>query len=305
MKLPIVERKFGAYRGPLTPLRTRPWVLARLSWRQVRGSRLLALLLSAAAISWLVFAILIYLHYNAGAIAVLRLAVRKLVPINARFFERFLGIEAVLSFFMMLLLIPPVFSRDLAHQGLSYYFSRPLTKPGYIWGKLALAAGLLSAVTWLPGLLLWGLQAGLAGFGWAKSETRLLAAIFFASLIWIVVMALPAAAISAWMRRRLSATAVLLAWFFVPGFFAGILNRGLTTPWADLISPMSLTRIAWRGLFQLPARRMRPVLSHGRMHMTLLVPVPAWCAYLTIGLLCLLCVAILWRRLEPLRIVRG
>ncbi len=280
-------------------------MLARLSWRQVRSSRLLIMLLSAAAISWLVFAILIYLHFNTGAIALLQIAVNHLIPINAGFFHTFLGIQAMLAFFLVLLIIPPVFSRDLAHQALPYYLSRPLSKLEYVCGKLIVATTLLSAVTWLPGLLLFGLQAGLAGSGWGARHGRIALALFLGSLLWIAIIALPAAAISAWTRRRLSATAALIGWFLVPGIFAGIVNRGLTTPWGDLISPSSLIKIAWRGLFQLPQPAVRPMFYRGRMVMQAIHPVPAGSAYFVIVAICALSAAILWRRLEPLRGVRG
>ena len=262
-------------------------------------------LLSAAAISWLVFAILIYLHFNTGAIELLNLVVSRLVPINSRFFLTFLGIQAVLAFFLVLLLVPPVFSRDLAHQALAYYLSRPLSKLEYAWGKLAVAVGLLSAVTWIPGLLLFGLQAGLEGQGWGRQHAHIAVALFLGSLIWMAVIALPAAALSTWMRRRLSATAALLGWFFVPGIIAGIINRGLTTPWGNLFSPLSLARIAWLALFQITTPSAHPVLHHGRMPLQAIKPVPAWCAYLTITMLAAVCIAILWRRLEPIRGVRG
>ncbi len=296
---------FGAYAGPWTPLRSRPWALVRMSWRQVRASRLLMIVLSAAVICWLVFAILIYLHFNTGAITILQIAVQTLAPVNAKFFVTFLGIEALLAFFLTLILIPPLFSRDLAHNALPLYLSRPISKLGYVWGKLALSLGLLSLVTWVPGLILFALQSGLAGHGWARAHAHLGVALFFGSWIWLALMALPAAAISTWARRRLPATGALLAWFFVPGIVAGVVDHGLITPWGTLLSPLSLTRIAWRGLFHLAPRTRRPMFVQGRVIMLPYTPVPSWCAYLVIGAICLLCAAILWRRLRPLRGVRG
>ena len=54
------------------------------------------------------------------------------------------------------------------------------SQPNYVLGKLAVLGLLLSAVTWVPGLLLFSLQSGLAHNGWFWSSCGWSFLLFFA-----------------------------------------------------------------------------------------------------------------------------
>ena len=298
--MPIFEHTYHPYDGPRTEFRRLPLAIARRGLAEAFASRLVALLLGGAGIATLVFAILIYLHYNAAAIHVLRLAVARLVPINAQFFSVYLGIESVLAFFLALWLGPPAIARDQANNALPLYFSRPITRPQYLWGKMLPLLLLLSAVTWLPGLFLFVLQASLAGTHWFAANLHIAAGIFLGSLVWIVLLSLLANALSASLKRRWPATAALVGLFFIPGIVGGILDNFLTTPWGRLLSPLALMRIIWQGLFRLnlPAYGLVPG-PNGHRVLGVLPPVPAWSAWLVVALLAAGCLALLARSLRP------
>ncbi len=53
---------------------------------------------------------------------------------------------------------PPLISSDLVNRGLPLYFARPLGRKEYVLGKLSVLVILLSPVTWIPQLLIFGLH---------------------------------------------------------------------------------------------------------------------------------------------------
>ena len=50
-------------------------------------------------------------------------------------------------------------SPDLRNNGLPLYLSRPFSRTEYVLGKMSVLLILLSAITWVPGLLLFLFQA--------------------------------------------------------------------------------------------------------------------------------------------------
>ena len=57
-------------------------------------------------------------------------------------------------------------SPDLSNNALPLYLCRPINRTEYILGKMAVLFIPLSCITWIPGLLLFAIQAGLQGQGW-------------------------------------------------------------------------------------------------------------------------------------------
>ena len=80
------------------------------------------------------------------------------------------GAAFVTVFFLLPLFLaaqaPELVISDRRYQVLPLYFSRPLTRWSYALARLTVIVGMLSVVTWIPGLLLFGLQVGLAGGWW-------------------------------------------------------------------------------------------------------------------------------------------
>ena len=60
--------------------------------------------------------------------------------------------------FLAALAGPGLIAPDLANNALPLYFSRPLTRWSYALARLTVLVGMLSVVTWVPGLMLFGLQ---------------------------------------------------------------------------------------------------------------------------------------------------
>ncbi len=307
--MPIFDRAYHPYRGPLRPPRNLPWVLYRRGMAEALGSRMVALLLFAAGIETLVFALLIYLHYNLAAIRVLHLEIAQLVPLDASFFALFLLIAAVLAFFLALWIGPGVIARDKANNALPLFLSRPLTRPQYLWGKMLPLLVLLSLVTWVAGLFLFFLQSALAapvgGQSWFRANAYIGWAIFLGGLVWVVLLALVANALSAGLKRRWPAAAALAGLFFIPGIAGQVVDQFLVHPWGQLISALDLMRIIWGGLFRLPMVRHGFVPAPGGGRVWGVLPVlPAWSAWLTVAIIAAACLALLARSLRPYPPVR-
>lgn len=307
--MPIFEHAYHPYRGPLMPPRRWPWVLYRRGMAEALGSRMVALLLAAAAIATLVFALLIYLHYNLAAIRVLHLEIANLVPVNAQFFTYFLLVAAIIAFFLALWIGPAAIARDKANNALPLFLSRPLTRPQYLWGKMLPLLVLLSLTTWVAGLFLFFLQAALAapagGKSWLAAHAYIGWAILLGGLVWTVLLALVANALSASLKRRWPAAAALAGLFFIPGIAGQVVDQFLARPWGQLLSGLDLMQIIWYRLFHLKMIRYGVVIAPGGGHrIGVLPPVPAWAAWLTVGIIAAACLWLLARSLRPYPPVR-
>ena len=89
-----------------------------------------------------------------------------LIPIDAYFFRVFLEIQARAALLMTIAIGPGIISGDIANNALPLYLARPLSRAEYALGKMTTVFALLSAITWVPGLLLFGFAAYLEGFAW-------------------------------------------------------------------------------------------------------------------------------------------
>src|SRR5439155_28761 len=82
-------------------------------------------------------------------------------------------------------------------------------------------------------------QGVMAGSGWLSQNLWLAWAMFAGSWIWILVISLLALALSAWVKWRIAAGALLLAVFFVAAGFGEAINAVLEVHWGRLINLMT------------------------------------------------------------------
>src|SRR6185312_16272638 len=127
----VYDRNFGIYQGVRTPTWSRFLILPRYAYQEVFQSRLFVTFLGFCCL--LPFAGLL---------------------INAAFFRRGLEFQGFLCFVLALMVGPALISPDLRNNGLPLYLSRPFSRTEYVLGKTAVLALLMSAITWIPGLLL-------------------------------------------------------------------------------------------------------------------------------------------------------
>jgi ABC-2 type transport system permease protein len=235
----------------------------------------------------LVYAILIYLRHNVTAMAILEIRVAELVPIDAYFFRVFVGIQCYLALLVAILVGPGLVSSDIANNALPLYLARPFSRAEYALGKMAAVLTLLSALTWVPGLLLYGFAAYLEGSSWFLDNVRIGFAIFVASWVWILLVTLLALAVSMLVRQAMVARGALVGLFFAFSAFAGIVNASFDTYWGDIVSLSAASEAVWISLFGDTTR----------------VGLPATPAWLVIALVCAGCLALLARKIRAYEVV--
>jgi ABC-type transport system involved in multi-copper enzyme maturation permease subunit len=307
----VYEHFYRAYEGEAYSAFSRFLVIPRFGVREVFKSKLLTTFFILCFIYPLIALILVYLHHNANALALLQINVRELVPIDASFFRTFLEVQGGFALILTVLVAPPLISRDLSNNALPLYLCRPLSRAEYVLGKMAVVAFLLSLVTWIPGLLIFIFQASLSGFSWLSANLWMLWAIFSGSMLWIVLLTLLALAVSSFLKWRMVASGALLGLFFVPSAFGEIVNNLFLTRAGSLISLWAMINNIWLGLFGLFERESgsvrgkvnNPIYDGQFVDIVLLEP-PLWTSWLLIASVCGVCVWLLSRKVRAYEVIK-
>ncbi len=307
----VYEHLYGAYEGESHSAWSRFLVIPRYALREVFKSKLFTTIFILCFIYPLVAAILVYLHHNVNALALLQINVRELLPIDNTFFRTFLEVQGAFAFILTVLVAPPLISRDLSNNALPLYLCRPLSRTEYVLGKMAVIVVLLSLVTWVPGLLIFFFQASLSGFAWLAANLWMVWAIFFGFMVWIILLSLIALAVSALVKWRVVASGSMLGLFFVPSAFGEIVNQLFLTRSGQLISLWATMNSIWRGLFGLFERQAgtirgkvtNPIYDEQFFDIVLLEP-PLWASWLVIALVCGVCIWLLSSKVRAYEVIK-
>lgn len=286
----VYKRRFNPYGGERTPSWGRFLIIPRFAYSDVFSSRIVLAFFVACFIWPLLCAAFIYIRYNATFLETFGLQLSDfggILAVDAEFFLRFLYAQGLLSFFLTILVGPGLVSADLANNALPLYLSRPFSRSEYIIGKMAVLLILLSAITWVPGLVLIGLQTALGGLGWLQQEWSVGPALFIGSWLWILTLSLLSLAISAWVRWKPVAAAALFGVFFILPGMGELLNVTLGVSFGDAFHLVVVFFTIWSELFGVPFSG----------HLTL---TEAWLALFVFYGLCLL---ILNRKLRAYEVV--
>jgi len=306
----VYKRTYRRYDSRLTAQWSRFLVLTRYSLYTLFDSRPFTAFVVLSAIPLLLSGVLIYLNHSPMARTLLQLT-GPIIKIDPKFFLQVLLNQGWLAFLMTAWAGPGLVAPDLANQALPLYLSRPFSRAEYVLGKMGVLFLLLSAITWLPVLLLFGLQAGLEP-GWFKENYWLMGAISLAGILWITVISLLSLAISAWVRWRMVASAFLFGIFFVGTAFAQMINGILSTSWGHLLNLSHLIfRVIWPRLFHVAVdnsganpHARHPHLPPGMVRLAP-PPIPLWQAWMVVVVVCAVCLLLLNRRLRAREVVRG
>ena len=291
----VYKRRYKAYQGELTPAWSRFTVLARYSLSSLFSSRLFTGYFVLCFIPLLVGIVYIYVANSPLVQGILGVRVNGALGINNLWFATMLQTQTGLGFILVAWAAPGMITQDFVNQALQLYFSRPLSRTEYILGKFAVLAFLLSWITWIPDLILFGLQAGLAGKGWGWDNFFIAIAIIVSSWLWISVIALLALALSVFVRWRLAATGLIVGVLIALPLFGGAVNVALQTNLGSLLSITYDIRVAGASLFHINSAQIRFIFGGVSV-------ISAWFAILTA---CVVSVLILNRRLKAREVVRS
>jgi len=292
----VYKRCYKIYDGPRTSESLRFTVLTRFSFRLLFQSRIFTAFVVLCMFPVLVAVGHIYFAHSQAAQMLLNIRMSGLTTIDNTWFAGFLTFQAWMGFLIVAAAAPGMVSRDFANQALQLYLSRPLSRTEYMMGKLSVLGLLLSFTTWIPGLLLFLLQASLEGNGWIRHNFYLVGSILLSSVLWIAVVSLFALALSVWVRWRVAATALIVAsTFLLPGF-GGIFDFVLDSHLGRLLDLGFVMRVIWGGLY-----RLSPDVREAMQ----LNEIPLWSAWASVLTLCGISLLLLNRRLKAREVVRG
>lgn len=285
----VRDRAFHRYAGPRTPRRSRFLVLWRYARRDAFSSRRATAVFALGFAPILAAAVLIYLRYNLPAVEAMEIDVTQLVAVDGRFFNFLLRGQSFVAFLFIALVGPGLVSPDLANNGLPLYLCRPFSRAEYVLGKMSVLLVFGSLLTWVPLLLLVALQVSLEP-AWLAAHGRVPLAVFAGSVATLVFLALLALALSAWIKWRILAGAMMFAFVFVAGGVAENVNVLFRTDWGDLLSPGKLALTVWDGML---------VGTE-----SVLVRIPLGAAWAGLAGFCLLFLLVLHLKLRAYEVVR-
>ncbi len=283
----VYRRGYQKYQGPVSGRWTRFMVLPRFAWRRLYQRRLVLLLTVVAMIWPLLCGIFIYLSNNLELLKGASNQFTQFIQVNGNFFMVFMQVQAGFAVFLAALAGPGLIAPDLANNALPLYFSRPLTRFEYACARLITLFGMLSIVTWIPGLLLFAMQAGMAEGSWFAANWKLGIGILIGFTLWILLVSLVALASSAFAKVRVVAGGIVLAFFFILSGAATMINGVFRSTWGHAISPTWIMRRIWYTLLSVD-----PPAGPGLAASMAMVPV-----------FLLLLVFVLERRLRPVEVI--
>ncbi len=283
----VYKRTYKGYSGPLTPEWSRWTILTRFSYQRLVGTKT-NLFLLACLIYPIGCAAYIYLSHNASVLKSFGGNFASALTIDAKFFLTYCGFQFGLAYLLVAFLGPTLVSPDVVNNAMPLYFCRPFSRTEYVVGKVSVLVYLLSIITWVPGLILFALQASLAGWEWTRDNLFIAGAVFLGPMIWIVLLSLIAMAISAWIRWKTAAGAAILGVFFLGAGFGTAINAVLRTKYGSLINLTEVIRTLWSGLF-------RQHLDSG------LDTLDAWNV---LAVTCLLCLWLLFKKVRAFEVVK-
>jgi ABC-2 type transport system permease protein len=298
----VYKKTYRPYDGALTPSLARFLVIPRYAFEDMQKSRFLTIFFFASFIYPLICALIIYVQHNASALGLLGVqGARNLISINVVFFMSMLGWQSMLALFMASFVGPGQVSPDLANNALSLYLARPFSRFEYVLGKMWILMVLMSFMTWVPGLLLFLLQGYLEGWQWMSDHVRLASGIFFGAWVWILLLSLMALALSAWVKWKPAAGALMFGVFFVAAGFGVAINGVQRTKWGHLFNISHLIGSVWVQLFEGANKT-----TNGAVFFR--VPegeeLPLWCCWTALACFCAICLYMLRRKIRGAEVIR-
>jgi len=304
----VYEQTYKPYKGKLTPEWSRFLILPRHTLRGVFNSKLFTAFYVICFIPLLVEAVLIYLHHNVTALAIMNLNARQLIPIDGSFFQTFVNVQGGFAFFVALLVGPPLVSRDLRNNALPLYLCRPFSRTEYVMGKMSVLIILLSWITWVPQVLMFLFQSYLEGFAWFRDNLWIASGIIIGGLVWILLLGLLSQTVSALLKWRIVASGAMLGLVFIPSVFAGIVNLIFQTRWANIISLFALMGNVTAGLFgtfdRVSGRLQITDFNDNVVREVLLLEPPLWVCWAVLFIFSAVCLAILHWKVKAYEVVR-
>jgi ABC-2 type transport system permease protein len=246
----VYKRTYKGYDGGLTPPWSRFMILPRYSYARLFQSKFLMMFLAVCAIYPIGAAGFIYIAHNVSFLKAINPQAGTLLDVNEKFFVYFCNFQSAMAYLLTVIVGPNLVSPDLTNNAMPLYLCRPFSRTEYVLGRMTVLMYLLAWVTWIPGLILFGIQGDMAGWDWTKEHLWIAWGVFAGLFVWSVVLSLIALAISAWVRWKIAAGGVILAVFFVGAGLGAMTNQIMRTHNGSLIDIAQMMATAWGQLLR-------------------------------------------------------
>jgi ABC-2 type transport system permease protein len=225
-------------------------ILPRYSYARLFQSKFLMMFLAVCAIYPIGAAGFIYIAHNVSFLKAINPQAGTLLDVNEKFFVYFCNFQSAMAYLLTVIVGPNLVSPDLTNNAMPLYLCRPFSRTEYVLGRMTVLMYLLAWVTWIPGLILFGIQGDMAGWDWTKEHLWIAWGVFAGLFVWSVVLSLIALAISAWVRWKIAAGGVILAVFFVGAGLGAMTNQIMRTHNGSLIDIAQMMATAWGQLLR-------------------------------------------------------
>jgi ABC-2 type transport system permease protein len=284
----VYKRGYERYSGERTGALARLLVLPRFAWAGLMEQRLLVIIFVVSLFWPIACGAFVYVANRGDLLASFGPQVVRFLQIDGQFFAVFMNTQALFAVILAAFAGPSLIAPDLANGALPLYFSRPLTRWEYVLARMLVLLGVLSPVTWIPGLLLFLMQSGMAGWTWFANNWTLGAAIVLGFFMWIVFVSLVAMASSAYVKWRVIAGALVIGFFFVATGATEIMRQILRVDWPRALNPAQAMNQIWNSMLG-----VNPISAPS-----------ATACLLTMLAISALLVLVLERRLRPVEVVK-
>ena len=284
----VYKRTYTGYEGALTPEWSRFLILPRAAYGRLGQMKLLTILRMVSLFYPLGCIVWVYIANNLSVLASMGVNAVQFVKVETSLFLYLCWVQGAFAYVMTALVGPVLVSPDLVNNALPLYFSRPFSRTEYVLGKVSVLALLLSTITWVPALIVWIIQASLAGWDWTVANLAVAAGLVIGLMLWVLLLSLIALAVSAWVKWRIAAGALLLGIFVAGAGFGTAVNQIVRTDYGSLVNLPEVMYTIWAQLLRLDASNGLPVEW-------------AWGVYIAV---CAACLWLLWRKVRAFEVVK-
>ena len=246
----VYKRTYKGYAGGLTAQWSRFMILPRYSFARLFQSKFLLMFLAVCAIYPIGAAGFVYIAHNASFLKALNPNAGNLLEVNEKFFVYFCNFQSVMAYLLTAIVGPTLVSPDVTNNAMPLYLCRPFTRSEYVLGRMMVLLYLLAWITWIPGLILFGIQADMAGWDWTKTHLWIGWAVFAGLFAWSIILSLIALAISAWVRWKIAAGGLILGLFFAGAGFGAAINVVMRTKNGSMIDIAQMMSTVWGQMFR-------------------------------------------------------
>lgn len=281
----VYKRTYTAHDGPSTAAWSRFLIPARYNYAKLTQIRFLMLFIMASLFYPMGCVIYVYLSSNPDFVASLGFPP---FSIDSEFFYRFCRIQGVLAFLLTAFVSPSLVSWDITNGALQLYFCRPFSRLEYVLAKIGVLLPLLSAITWMPAVLLFVVKASISEWSWTTENFWLGRSVFAGLLIWTVLLSLIGLALSSCVKLRIAAGALILGVFFGGAGFGSAINGVMNIDNGSLIDLPEVMRTIWADMLRYD--------NGSELNVT--------AAWIALGVAAAICMWILNRRIRSFEVIK-